>query len=347
MPNYLISIVIPSYRSEARVLRRCLISIDRQRFNDSNIRMECLVLFDGKPDPSLIEMIRRFPLSASTVFKTVILPHSGVSMTRNRGIKLSKGKWIAFVDADDELPDNALSTLVEYGDMHGCDFVQGNYITELAASTEHHRYQTESGVFEKKQLEAFRYDMLSPDKGLGLVWGKLFLRSFLIDNNIRFDSSIAVGEDTAFAFSAVLAAKKVGFIPQDVYRYYRNVGSAVTAFRSDYVDRIVASMNAMRKLIIQSNHPEFICEVNDYVLFHLLLIQLHYLFHPQAPWTETERKAEYRSVLAMPIFAEPLRLGHFQRFGLAKRISLLTLRQHWFMASRFIAWVRRLQINGL
>lgn len=347
MSTCLISIIIPSYRTEAQVLQRCLVSVNRQRFDDSNICIECLILFDGKPDPSLIKMIRQISLSDSIVFKPVVLSHSGVSTTRNQGIKLSQGKWIAFVDADDELPDNALNTLVEYGDKYNCDIVQGSYITKLAASTEHHIYQPESVLFEREKLEELRYDILSPDQGLGLVWGKLFLRSFLIDNSILFDSSVAVGEDTAFVFSAALAAKRVGSIPQDVYRYYRNMGSAVTAFRSDYVDRIVTSMRAMRKLIIQSNHPEYISGLNDYVLFHLLLIQLHYLFHPQAPWTEAERKAEYRRVLAMTVFAEPLRLGGFQRFGLAKRISLSTLRHHWFLASRFIAWIRRLQINGL
>lgn len=347
MADNLVSVVVPSYRTNPESLQRCLESIGHQQFSDTTSHIECLVVFDGEPDSELVEMVNNSGRSGFVTFRGEIIQHAGVSVARNHGIEVATGEWIAFVDADDELLGGALETMVKFGSQNDCDIIQGTFTTQLATLTEHHSYMGDLRLLTGDDLEVFRKDTLMPDKGAGSVWAKIFRRAFLIDNDIQFDSSIAIGEDTAFVFSAALAANSVGFVPREIYCYHRNTTSAVTTFHKEYVDRIIKSMNAMCRLTDKSHGTEdYAVLAQDYILFHLLLIQVHYLFHPGAPWSNAERKAEYRHVLGIPMFHEALQSGEFHRFGIAKRISLQSLKHEWYFISKIIALVRRYQLAG-
>lgn len=96
-PAELISVIIPVYNAE-NTIEKALRSVVCQ----SKGNFEIIIINDGSTDASL-DIIYRFKKINTHIHITVIDKiHEGVSATRNAGLKLAKGNYIAFLDADDE-----------------------------------------------------------------------------------------------------------------------------------------------------------------------------------------------------------------------------------------------------
>lgn len=91
-----LSIIIPVYNVE-KYLSKCLNSILRQTYQD----YEIILIDDGSSDSSGI--ICDWYADKDSRIKVVHQPNKGVSCARNAGLELSKGEFITFIDADDEL----------------------------------------------------------------------------------------------------------------------------------------------------------------------------------------------------------------------------------------------------
>lgn len=98
---FLLSIIIPVYNAE-KTIQRTLESLNHIK-NEHQLDVEVVFVNDGSTDDSR-EIIEKY-VKENILFKTVLLnqKNSGTSCARNSGLKVSKGEWIFFLDADDEL----------------------------------------------------------------------------------------------------------------------------------------------------------------------------------------------------------------------------------------------------
>ncbi|GAL37556.1 beta-1,3-glucosyltransferase [Vibrio maritimus] len=96
------SIVIPLYNN-AEYIERCLNSVLNQDFID----YEIIVVNDGSTDGSENVVADLFLEKV----KLVNQYNKGVSVARNKGVTVSSGEWIAFLDSDDEWSESHLSEL--------------------------------------------------------------------------------------------------------------------------------------------------------------------------------------------------------------------------------------------
>ncbi|MBV9962240.1 MAG: glycosyltransferase family 2 protein [Parafilimonas sp.] len=119
----LISVIIPVYNAEDTIYS-ALNSISQQ----TEGKFEVIVVNDGSTDKSL-EAIYAFKKTNSHLNVIVIdKSHEGVSATRNIGLQLASGNYIAFLDADDEWhPEKTLKQLAilketAEADLVGCHF---------------------------------------------------------------------------------------------------------------------------------------------------------------------------------------------------------------------------------
>ena len=336
-----ISVIVPVYKTDFRLFRECMRSIETQA---DNLSVELIVVFDGRPEDKLTEIVEE--VSNRIRCKVLICPERGVSATRNTGMDEATGTWVSFVDADDCLPENALCTLVEYGEKNGCDIVMGCHISLLCKMSEKHEYLQNNMVMRGQDVAKFRHDVLSPQTNAGLVWGKIYKKELLETFQIRFNEKLAMAEDSDFVFRFVGYAHVLGFCHKDVYVYRRNANSAVRAFRSDYVTRIEASMEAMREQIDGIPDKEtYDSAFQSYVAFHLLLILVNYIFNPKAPWTDKERQVEYDTILDKSVFDECLHKVKIKDFSLTRKISLLSLKYRVYWLSQLIGYFRQRQFG--
>nr|WP_075576460.1 DUF4422 domain-containing protein [Olsenella timonensis] len=101
----LFSIVIPAYKNE-RYLAGCLESVLSQSCED----LECVVVVDGSPDASS-SVVAEYGAKDQRVRLIDKKENEGTHRARMSGVEASRGDYIYLLDADDELPPDALSSL--------------------------------------------------------------------------------------------------------------------------------------------------------------------------------------------------------------------------------------------
>ena len=113
------SILIPTY-NRPESLMKALETVFKQTFKD----FEVIIVDDGSDADytSVKEKISSLPNSSF-----MRIPNAGVSAARNYGISKARGKFICFLDDDDEYLENHLAVL--YGNIREKDFQSGIYKT--------------------------------------------------------------------------------------------------------------------------------------------------------------------------------------------------------------------------
>mgnify|MGYP000760255338 CR=1 FL=1 len=122
----LVSIILPVYNAQSH-LNRCLGSICAQQYED----LEIIVINDGSKDQSL-PVCEEFRKKDSRIL-LVDKANSGVSDTRNLGLKLASGKYVQFVDSDDYIAPDYTARLVEAAEQSGADLVISPYTMVIPA----------------------------------------------------------------------------------------------------------------------------------------------------------------------------------------------------------------------
>ena len=143
-----LSIIIPVYNC-GKFLERCFDSISKQIFND----FEVIIVDDGSTDNSL-DICKKYEAQDKR-FRVFSIENHGSAFARNYGLKMAKGEYIGFVDADDYIDENMYSTLIntaqkEQADIVSCDMVyafqNGKYVNKPTSF--------EGGVYDRKRIVA-------------------------------------------------------------------------------------------------------------------------------------------------------------------------------------------------
>ena len=218
-----VSVVIPVYNS-AKYLRECLDSVIAQTFSD----WEVVAIDDGSPDesPAILDEYA----ARDARFKVVYKANGGVSAARNDGLDAATGEYVLFVDSDDYLEQDALRIAYEEALRVNADVVIGDYFA--VSSKGRHRYHFFSENFiasERSLIEKLQQTMLysgySPYYSnscgylFGAQWTKLFRRSMLVENAVRFPTSISLFEDGMFGLTAFEHSKVISYLSVPFYNY--------------------------------------------------------------------------------------------------------------------------------
>ena len=208
----LVSVIVPVYNGSA-YLDRCVKSILGQTYTN----LEIWLIDDGSTDNSLA-LCRQFARQDGRVH-VVHQPNQGNCAARNTGIEHATGDFLALIDQDDWLPENAYQTLLDLHVRTGAEVVWGN-ITY---------YQEGKDPFTPIRLFSNRErKKLSLEQVLYVhvpyCWDKLYARR-LITQGLRFNPALALGEDVDFFFRAAKESNFVAFTPTPVYCYFLHKAS--------------------------------------------------------------------------------------------------------------------------
>ena len=213
----LVSVVIPAYNAE-KTLARTLQSV----LSQTESSLQIIVVDDGSQD-STLSIARSFAAQDSRV-TAVSIPPSGVSAARNRGISLSKGKYIRFVDADDTLPPDSMAQMVSRAERDGADLVIGGFTMYIGNISKKRNLENRSDTISCN--EALR--LLSPHSNsffYGVLWNKLFSREIIRSGNVHFVDGLTWAEDFCFVMDYLCHAESVAYLKEHLYDYRRQPGS--------------------------------------------------------------------------------------------------------------------------
>lgn len=215
----LISFIIPVYNTDIYQLDKCLKSIQQLK----NINYEIIIVNDGsnlKNTKMYLKLIKNY-----MHIRYYEQKNKGVSVARNVGIENSKGKYLCFVDADDEIRINAIKNLNLKQNLDLIIFdVKVIYIDYINSVNPWVRKSSIICLPIKNAGEVSGKDLMQftlKDGLLNWVFGKLYLRSFLIKHNLKFDSMKMVGEDLDFVTKVISCSPKAYYI-HTIFSIYKN-----------------------------------------------------------------------------------------------------------------------------
>lgn len=164
--------------------------------NQSYEDFELILCDDGSDDDTMI-LCKKLAKTDARI-KVLGCEHKGVSATRNAGIDAAKGDWIAFVDSDDRLlPVFLESMLNALTGNNDTDIVFGSYgiVNRLGVCLKVFKPGVWTGKDEIHYLisNTGLLERCSP-------WAKLYRRSILVQNDIKFDTRLSHSEDRHFIY---------------------------------------------------------------------------------------------------------------------------------------------------
>lgn len=234
-----LSIIIPAYNADA-YLPQLLATLDKQMQKG----IEVIIVDDGS----------RIPVQTEYKWAKVIRERNGCpGLTRNVGLDVAKGDYIAFIDADDLVTDDYIALVMEKIN-EGFDYCYLSWKTLPGG------WQCQVLIRdEKDKFPAFNL----------CVWNRIYKRSLI--EGLRFSPKKAWSEDADFIYRLKERGKKA-FISKPIYLYRSDTPDSWTkkmmTGRIDYV-RIVYNMpeidaNTLKEIKKEYEDKEIVCCTNKY-----------------------------------------------------------------------------------
>ena len=245
----MVSIIVPVF-NKSKYLASMIESLLSQSFRD----FEVIFVDDGSTDGS--ETIIKSYLADDDRIVLVSSDNNGVSHARNIGLEQARGKYIAFIDADDRVASNYLESLVRALEENDVEFVisrvrkvnaQGDVLQVMAAPYE--------GIIRLENILTDFVKIQNKTGIYGTCGGKLFRRSLCDD--VRFDETIKLAEDFDFFIKLYRKIDTIFFEDNELYYYLQNADNSTASLRDDQLDYL-----AQVKIQISLKH--FLEDHNSY-----------------------------------------------------------------------------------
>lgn len=222
----MISIIVPVYNC-IRILDKCIEAICVQTIED----WELLLVDDGSTDGS-DQLCDRFA-SEDARIHVFHKPNGGVSSARNMGLEHAQGEYVMFCDSDDWVePEWCEQLYLAAVENPGCLPVCNYYRSAPDCETINRKGQCqaiEDRIAKEDFFSLNQYELL------GIPWNKIFRRTILEENHIRFRPNLSLGEDLIFNLD-YLHCLTDGFVFVNRPLYHYTIGSLDSLSSKYYPD---------------------------------------------------------------------------------------------------------------
>ncbi|WOO38813.1 glycosyltransferase [Anaerocolumna sp. AGMB13020] len=219
MNEPLVSIIVPLYNGE-QTIERCLTSIRNQSYKN----IEVLVVNDGSRDHSM-KILKKFE-ETDPRFQIINKTNSGVSDSRNVGMKHARGKYLQFVDSDDWLVKDATETFVTAAENYNCDMIITDYHRVVNRKIYIKGHIPKEGLMSRREFA--EYMMKAPANFYyGVMWNKFFRTDIVKSHKLKCSKDLNWCEDFLFNLEYLQYITDVCVIKKPVYYYVKTKGSLV------------------------------------------------------------------------------------------------------------------------
>lgn len=289
-----LSLVLPCY-NVMKYLSKCLDSIFKNDCSD----IEIVLVNDGSSDDiggGLSQYFNKNNCDHNIEFeykgawiKIIHTRNCGVSAARNTGIENATSDYIVFIDPDDTVKENYFSTIKAFMTSTSVDvailgfyqivedkdenvvkegevFPQKNYISNSVEETVRTVLSKYLGYSVEDILEWVNStEAISKRLEWGAVWRNVYRRDFLNKNQIRFNPSIRLNEDSMFNAMCFSRAQKIRTLNKGFYCYtIRPSGAFMKKRDAELVRNKMALLEARSNIVKDLNERGFNFSVKDY-----------------------------------------------------------------------------------
>ena len=202
-----ISVIIPVYNSEETIKNTA-----KSVLKDKREDIELILVVDGATDNSL-EICNRIKQKDNRV-KVVYQKNKGAFWARQNGIDNANGRYLMFLDSDDEYLDGIFERMIELINKYSPDLIKYQY-----------KYFEENETFiKKKDFKKMVYPMFIDGYMLNAVWNNCIKREIL--QGLKFSNKrIRYGEDLLLNLKIFSNIESAVFINDILYKYNTNINS--------------------------------------------------------------------------------------------------------------------------
>lgn len=338
-----LSIVIPIYKIKEEYLRACFDSMLSQYMDAFRI----IAVDDGSPDNS--GAICEDYAARDHRFIVIHQENAGVSVARNNGIKAVDTEWITFVDPDDWVEANYVSTLyMAQKEIQNIDIFLFDYIQEFADRTVVKQLMNNNGRLNDEwvhnfQIAPFNYMVVNGkayEYETNTIWNKMYRSRLIKNNNLWFDSEARKGQDVIFNAECLQLTDRFYYLKSALYHYRYLQESVTNRFnpKAQYYNEV--AFENYERIINKYNLPQEYREAYyARVVTRLYSCMRLYYFHQENIKDKKTIEAELDATLDRYPYSDSLRKVNSSNLAGTQKIFVFFLKRRQY-------GVLRILVNG-
>ncbi len=330
----ILSICVAIYNISEPFLRQCIESIISDKSADIEI-----ILGDDCSDMPIPQICLEYEKSDSRVRYIRQSENGGISRMRNTMIDAARGKWITFIDGDDAVSVGYASCICKALKDTEFDIVMFKWqrfddiiphikaemlpiapLLQAAAQ----QFSRACLTGEPPHIEDFGMTDSTPSS----VCIKAYKRSFINKNNLKFRDGMKKSQDVEFNTRAFFECGSIGYLPQTLYLYRKNIGSITNRYSANF-EKIICDCikyDAENLNTLFKNDAEILKQWRKYklILYIINTFELN-IFHKNNPEARKYRKAEFEKFIHNEPFCTFFKTFDFSSYEWHERRLILKL----------------------
>lgn len=250
-----LSIVIPCYNLGSYI-NKCIESLEKQNYQD----VEFIFVNDGSTDNTL----SKIQIFAKKDSRVIIIDkiNEGVSAARNDALKISRGKYVLFLDGDDFLDVDTCYNMCQEIKKDSPDILIFQYnIYKNNVVYSHYNHKISVGLYSLKEF-------LMTINSFPVSY-KLYKRDIIVNNNISFNTNLKYGEVFEFFLNYLFFCNKIAVTNNSYYNYVLRPNSAIHSLNFEKELSIIDSVSQMNVSVERLNSV-----YNNSLAFHRAVFHL-------------------------------------------------------------------------
>ncbi|MFR1824095.1 MAG: glycosyltransferase family 2 protein [Clostridium saudiense] len=329
MKEYKVSILIPVYNTE-KTLSRCLESV----INQSLEEIEIIITNDGSVDGS--QSIIDNYIKKDNRIKCFYQENSGLGATRNNGIEIARGEYIAFLDSDDYVDLDYYEKMYEIAKIKNADMVISGYV-------ERYRDKSKDRIvgFNNLNKEEYCIDVLNGNIA-GFSWNKLYRRELINKNKLKFPlrSELENVEDQYFTIRCLLLANDIVFMDKSYINYCINVNSIVQSYQPTLIKDVIKLYDKNLKFVKEnSNCTSYIEAMNENLVKSIISI-INNEFKVTRKCSNNEKLKSIKSILEYHQYCKIIASVRLKNLSTLDKIYYILLKNKLYRILCLVAAIR-------
>lgn len=309
----LVSVIVPVC-NVGLYLCECLESLVGQTYPNYEV-----IIVDDESTDDTAAIAHQF-MARNNRFRVYSQKKQGVSAARNLGMEKAKGTYLQFADGDDTVHPDFIRKMVaaierNHADLAGCRFEQrdkGGCIPHV---------EIPIGIYDGAQyLKCIQKNPVNHT--VGVLWNKIYRRDLVCANQLRFDSSISLGEDFAFNMNYLAHCRQIVWIDDVLYYYtWKRIGALDCQTAS--VEQLVDTRKRLYKAY-QLPYASFGLEQKKRFWLQFYPVKCYFDYLEEHPSLPSEEKA---ALFRGYILENGIGKMTFMKYAWLKRVRRLLRRQ--------------------
>lgn len=321
----LFSVIIPAYNA-GDFIDRAIKSIQSQTLND----WELIIVENGSTDDT--SSICETFLNDNRI--KILHSEKGVSIARNTGIDAANGKWLIFLDADDQLLADALQKYAEIDEEYAPDLIVGEYETIGC------KYSGTKKLYQGNTVRDFLSISLENPTQKCNTKAVAFRTALVQHHSSYFDTQIKYAEDSVFFLEVLKYSKRIVTLCYPVYRVIYNTQSAVHSRKIKLEREYLLAIKKI-KLILDINDSYIENEYYIFILNQLLVILVNDVFARKESVFMQLKDA--KAVMNIPEYKAAIKMVHLSGVEITKRLVFKMMKKQNLLGILLAVRVRQIQ----